>query len=197
MSICPLRDRSGSFDRIVIANTTCPGYFKFTTTPKRGYGWDKKKGKGTQGETLTFVQFPASEGKGKFYLWLPRHWDEWEDFRPLLKYDPTKDNPQPYEMFHPACADIDLHSVVTEYLGSIEHEGKGLFSVEWAFNEYFPASTESVVSTPTTSSDGGGTGPEGGIGTGLGGSANPNDAQSSLDKENSDLLKKAQNEGAL
>ena len=155
--------------------------------PKRAAEWDKKKGKGTKGETLTFVQFPASSGKGKFYLWLPTHWVEWGAYRPLFKYDPSKKDPEGVGIYHPALADIDLHSVVTEYLGGIEHEGKGLYSIEWSFHEFFPVEKAPVVSTPTS----GGSQWYQAPGQNSGGGA------ADLDKANADLLKTAQQSGAV
>jgi hypothetical protein len=180
-----------SWDVIKVGGVECPGIFKFTTIPKRAYEWDKKKGKGTKGETKTFVQMPASEGKGKFYLWTVDHFHAWESFRALFKYDPTKKDVQAIEIYHPALAAIELHSVVTEYLGACESEGKGLYAIEWSFGEYFPASESNATGTPSGSKQY--VDPPNGNTPGT----QPKDGQSQLDKENEDLAKQAKQEGAI
>ena len=181
--ISPLLDPQ-SWDVIIVAGVVCPGIFKWTTAPKRSYEWDKKKGKGTKGETKTFVQMPASDGKGKFYLWLDEHFYAWQAFRPLFKYDPSKKDVTAIEIYHPACADIELHSVVTESLGIAEHEGKGLYTIEWSFSEFFPADKTSVTSTATGS-------------TQWEHESSRKDAPSTLSDENAKLLDQARREGAI
>jgi hypothetical protein len=173
------------WDTIQIGGVRCPGIFKFTDVPKRSYEWDKKKGKGTKGETKTFVQMPASEGKGKFYLWRDEHFVAWESFRGLLRYDPSKTVVTAIEIYHPACADIELHSVVTEYLGAVHHEGKLLFSIEWAFGEFFPAERASVTSTATDSKQWEHE------------TSRTKDGTQTLDDENANLSKQAADEGAI
>lgn len=118
---------------------------------KRKHEWDVKKGKGTFGSTTTFVGRPPGQCSVKFLLWLPVHFVQWDTFRPLLKYDPTKKSIQAVDVFYPSWADVDFKSVVTESIGSIVHEGKGLYSCTVDFLEYFPAPKRSAVSTPTRS----------------------------------------------
>jgi hypothetical protein len=118
---------------------------------KRKYEWDKKKGKGTNGFTSTYVGLPAPEASVEFLLWTAAHFSEWAAFRPLFKYDPTKQNIQAIDVFHPAWADVDFKSVVVESIGSIVHKGKGLYSCTVEFSEYRPAPKKSAVSTPTHS----------------------------------------------
>ena len=187
MSISPFVN-SAAWDVIVIGGVTSPGLAEWSTVPKRAYTWDKKKGKGTKGETLTFVQIPASNGKVTFKLWTDEHFTAWDAFRPLFKYDPTKKTVEAIEIYHPCCAEIELHSVVTESLSATKHEGKGLYTIEWEFSEYFPPDKTSATSTPNTSTaNADGTTP----------GTNGNNAQSQLDQENSALLSQAQSEGAL
>jgi hypothetical protein len=75
----------------------------------------------------------------------------WETFRPLLKYDPTKKDIQAVDIFHPSLADLDLKSMVTESISNIVHEGKGKYSCEVEFLEYFPPPAKSAVSSPAAS----------------------------------------------
>ena len=190
MTISPLLD-SASWDVIQVGGVTCPGMIVWEEVPERGYEWDKKKGKGTKGETKTFVQMPASSGKVKFLAWTSDHFAAWDSFLPLFKYDPTKKTVQAIEIYHPCCADIELHSVVTEKMGGWKHEGKGLFSRTWLFGEYFPAGATSATSTPSGSQAN--APPPNGSAPG----DNGNDAQAQLDAENRRLADQAAKEGAI
>lgn len=139
-----------AWDVLRVGQSTSPG-LAIVGEVKRKYEWDKKKGKGTYGFTSTFVGLPAPEASVKFLLWKKSHFTEWDTFRPLLKYDPTKKSIQAVDVYHPAWADVDFKSVVTESIGSIVHEGKGLYSITVEFSEYRPAPKRSAVSTPTRS----------------------------------------------
>lgn len=141
---------SQAWDVIRVGQATSPG-LAIPGEIKRKNQWDVKKGKGTLGSTTTFVGRPPGEVSVEFLLWLPSHFVQWDAFRPLLKYDPTKKTVQAIDVYHPSWADVDFKSVVTESIGSIIHKGKGLYSctVEWL--EYFPAAKRSAVSTPAGS----------------------------------------------
>ena len=138
-----------AWDTITVAGITSPicqiGEFK------RAHEWDVKRGKGSDGATITFTGRPPAKGSVKFLLWTPAHFTLWQQFVPLFKYDPTKKAPQPVDVYHPALDDIQLKSVVTESIGTIQHEGNQLYSVTVEFLEYFPAPPKSAVSTPTYS----------------------------------------------
>ena len=187
MSISPFVN-SAAWDVIVVGGVTCPGYCKLDKVARKNE-FDRKKGKGTQGETLTYVQKPAAEIKVTFYLWTTAHFVSWDSFRQLLKYDPTKKSVEAIEIYHPALADLEIHSVVTASLGVINHEGKGLFTVEVDLIEYFPPAKKSATSTPDKSNSA--TDPKSTPGN------TGNDAQSQLDAENRALLAEAQKQGAL
>ncbi len=139
-----------AWDVLRVGQATSPG-IAIVGEVKRKHEWDTKKGKGTYGATTTFVGRPPAQASAKFLLWLPVHFTQWDTFRTSLKYDPTKKAVQAVDVFHPAWADVDFKSVVIESIGSIVHEGKGLYSITVDFLEYFPASKRSGVSTPTTS----------------------------------------------
>lgn len=142
---------------VTIAGVDSPGVI-----PKGGisgadreYKYDTKAGKGTKGATSTFVAIEPAKFSIKFLLWDDgtlgtgrNHFEEWDAFVPLLKYDPTKKAAQAFTIFHPGLASIDINSVVTTKLGMPVDEGEGLWSVTVEFLEYFPASKTSVVSTP-------------------------------------------------
>lgn len=146
-----------AWDVVRIGQVASPGVCEVGEF-KRAHEWDVKKGKGTFGSTTTFVGRPPAKGPVKFYLWDNgtlgtghNHFREWDAFRQLLKYDPTKKSVQAVDIYHPSLADIDIRSVVTESVGNIIHEGKGLYSITVELLEYFPAPKRSAVSTPTQS----------------------------------------------
>lgn len=151
-AINPIRNPE-AWDKIEIGQTESPGSCKLSGF-KRANEWDLKKGKGTVGATATYVGKPPAKGTVTFYLWTEDHFNQWDAFRPLLKYDPTKKVVQAVDIWHPSLADIDVNSVIVEDIGAIEHEGKQLYSIVVTFIEYFPAPKKSAVGTPTTSAAG-------------------------------------------
>jgi hypothetical protein len=93
------------WDTFSIVGTLSPGKCKFGKV-KRKYQWDKKKGKGSKGESLTFTQIPSVEVSVTLEFWTAAHFREWDEFLPLLKFDPTKKTVTAIEIYHPALADL-------------------------------------------------------------------------------------------
>ncbi len=149
MAVNPM-DFPQSWDVIIIGSTDSPGIVEVTGF-KRGNEWDIKKGKGTVGATLTYTSAPPAQGSFKFTLWKKEHFDEWENFRKLLKYDPTKKSVQAVDVYYPSLADIDVFSIVIENIGAIEHEGKGKYGITVDAIEYKPVPKKSATSSPTGS----------------------------------------------
>ena len=118
---------------------------------ERVYGWEVKKGKGVKGSTATLNEFPPCEGTIKIQLWTPEHFDEWDVFRRLLKYDPTKKGVNALDFYHQSTEDIDLRSVVCRGISPRVHEGLGLYAVTIKLLEYNPPPKKSAVSTPSGS----------------------------------------------
>ncbi len=139
-----------AWDNIYIGQVKSPG-IAIVTGFKRDNEWDVKKGKGTVGATITYVGKPPAKGNVVFQLWQPVHFIEWESFRPLLLYDPTKKAPSPVDIYYPSLADLGITSVVVESIGAIEHQGKQLYTISVDFLEYFPPPKKSAVSTPAGS----------------------------------------------
>jgi len=137
-------DHAQEWDVIRIGQAVSPGVCEVGEF-KRAAEWDVKKGKGSLGATITFVGRPPAKGSIKFLLWDPQHFDDWDRFRPLLKYDPTKKAVQAVDIYHPSLADLNLNSVVTESIGGIVHEGKQLYSITVEFLEYFPPPKASAL----------------------------------------------------
>lgn len=138
------------FDQILIAGVANPGYVVVEGF-ERGHEWDIKKGKGTTGGTITYVQKPPSSGTLTFYAWLKSHFVAWGTFRDLFKYDPTKKAPTPFDVFYPTLADVDINSLVCQGISAFEEESPGLWKCVVKALEYFPPNGKSAVSTPSGS----------------------------------------------
>ena len=141
-------DNPQVWDVVTISGIVCPGIIEMGEW-KRAHDWDIKKGKGTVGGTVTFVQKPPAEGSIKFLLWTAEQFQAWDSFLPLLKYDPTKSTVSAVDIYHPGLDAIDIATVVTVKIGNIIHEGKQLYSISVDFLEYFPPPNVSAVGTPT------------------------------------------------
>ena len=146
MSLDPINDPQ-AYDFVTIAGARSPGIC-VVSGAKRAQKWDVKDGKGTKGATTTFTNLPPAAFTIKFQLWTAQHFADWDRFRPLLKYDPTKKAAQAFDIFHPALAHLGIVSVVCEDLGQVEHDGQGMYSITCSFLEYFPAPPTPIVSTP-------------------------------------------------
>lgn len=157
-------DFAQAWDVISIGRTACPGICKISGF-KRAHEWDVKKGKGSFGASITFIQRPPAKGSVTFSLWTALHFSQWDVFRPLLKYDPTHKAVQAVDIYHPSLADIDITSVVTESIGAIEHQGDQLYTITVDFLEYFPPPKKSAIGSPTGSAAAAGKPGQSGIGS--------------------------------
>lgn len=138
------------WDTVLVSGVKSPGLCKLSNW-KRAHEWDVKKGKGTLGAIVTFVGRPPAKGSIEFRLWTAQHFVDWDVFRALLKFDPSKKTIQAIPLYHPALADLEISQVVTENIGAIEHQGQGLYTISVDLIEYFPPPKRSAVGTPTGS----------------------------------------------
>ncbi len=175
-----------AWDAIVLGGVTSPGKCEVSEA-KRSHEYDVKKGKGTLGATITFVGRPPAKFSVKFFLWQASHFAQWDAFRPLLKYDPTKKKVSAIDIYHPSLADVEINSVVVESIGNIMHAGDGLYTISVDFLEYFPPPKASAVSTPNGSTSG-----TSGAGTGASAGATPPAAVDAQQAQIAALLKQAQ-----
>lgn len=136
-----------------IGGTASPGVSKFDGF-EREYKWEVKKGKGVKGSTSTLNEFPPVEGSVDIQLWTPEHFDEWDKFRALLKYDPTKKQGQALDWYQQGTEDIELRSVVCKGFTKRKHQGGGLYVVTVKFLEYNPPPKAAAVTTPKGSKSG-------------------------------------------
>lgn len=146
------------WDKVRIASTRNPGIAKVGKFPRK-WKWDKKSGKGTQGETNTYNGQYLATGTIMFQLLygpdpkrpgqLLTELEDWYTFSQLFSYDPTKNAQQnAVSIFHPSLAMIGVYSVVCEELGNVVLKDVGLFEVECTFSEFRPPPPVAATSTP-------------------------------------------------
>ena len=186
-----------AYNQIRLGGVLSPGFCKVSEF-KRLHTIDKKTGKGSVGSTTTFVGKPVIAGTIKFHLWDNgtlgtghNHFAEWDNFRPLFKYDPTKRAMNAVDIYHPVLDDIEVTSVVCEELGSLVDEGQGMWSITVKLCEYSPPPKISAVSTPTgsVSNSTGASGPSGNAAIAAG--TQPDPAVVALQKQADALAKQA------
>lgn len=137
------------WDYIFLNGQQSPGYCKISGF-KRGNKWDIKRGKGAQGQNPTYTNKPECAGEITFYLWTETHFVQWETFRPLFLYDPTKTKTlQAVQIDHPSLADLDIKRVVTQDLSPIYDDGAGLYHCTANLMEFTPPPKDSAVSSPS------------------------------------------------
>lgn len=150
-TINPFRNAE-QWDVLECGGDVSPGMCKLSGF-SRASGWEKKKGKGAKGTTLTLNEFPPCSGTVTFYLWLEEHFVAWGTFRGRFMYDPTKKPATAVDVYHPSLADIDCLKVVCEDIGAIEPVGQGMYKITVKLCEFHPPPKKSAVSTPKTSAD--------------------------------------------
>lgn len=118
---------------------------------KRETGWDEKKGKGTQGATLTLVSMPPIKGSITLNLINDGDFTAWLNFVTLvLAVSPTQQQAQGLQIFHPAFQYLypPLTKVVIKHWTiPVEHGGKRKYQVEIEMIEWQEPLPKSVVST--------------------------------------------------
>lgn len=153
----PINDAS-SCHFITISGVPSPGAIPVDGIHgfERETGWDVKKGKGTQGATLTLKTFPPITGSVAFQLWLPEHFIQWTSFVEILRYNPAKkptssSSADALDIWHPSFDDIKLTKVVTHKISPWRHTGRGMYIATIDFIEWQEPPAVSVVSTTNTS----------------------------------------------
>lgn len=118
---------------------------------KRETGWDKKKGKGTQGATLTLTSAPPCEGEITLQLFTTQDFTDWDVFvSSVLSTDTKSQQAAGLSIYHPAFSSIGLTQVVIESYTPPEHQGKGMYHVVIKLCEWQQPPATSVVSTVST-----------------------------------------------
>jgi hypothetical protein len=123
---------------------------------KRETGWDKKKGKGTQGATLTLSTVPPVEGEitlqligpGGFYADGTPSTDfaQWDAFvAAVLSISPTQQQASGLAFYYPGISCIGLTVVVVEDYSPLLHVGRGLYQTTVKLCEWQQPPPVSIV----------------------------------------------------
>jgi hypothetical protein len=117
---------------------------------KRETGWDEKKGKGTQGATLTLKSAPPVKGSITLQFFRTEDFDDWDKFvTNVLSISPAKQQAEGLSIYYPGFAGIGLTTVVVKHYGAPEHVGRGLYHVDIEFIEWQPPPPINITSTAT------------------------------------------------
>lgn len=133
---------------VVIAGRRTPGVCDVSDA-ERTYKWDVKSGPGTQGETATYQGFGLAKFKIRLRMWTPEQIAEWDELRPLLKYDAGRKSVEAVDVTYPSLTDQDIFAAVVESIGAL-HVDAGLATVEIGCIEYRPPPRVSATKTPST-----------------------------------------------
>ena len=130
---------------------------------KRATSWDIKKGKGTQGATLTIKDIPPVEGSFTLNLVTDLDFARWDVFvTEVLSINPKQQETTGLTVFYPGFSSIGLTQVVVKhYTVPEEVGGKRKYQVTIELIEWQPPPSTSVVSTVsgTAPDKGGGNAP--------------------------------------
>jgi hypothetical protein len=147
----PIGDGSDpdAYDFFTTRGARSPGVCEFSGG-SRSYIWDLKQGAGSQGATETYRGWKVTEGiKFKIKMWKGEQITYcYNTFLPLLRYDATKQNPQPIDIQHPVLMANDIFSVITIDIGPLTNAGAQLWTVEVEFSEYRPPPKKNATATP-------------------------------------------------
>lgn len=110
----PLRpEEADAWDRTRLGGVQLPGkaFPKGASSPRE---WAEQKGNGTSGASLKWVGDGLAEFDIDVELWEPEHFDEWRsaNVQAVIAKTPKGQKPKAYDIEHPACADLDIKSVV-------------------------------------------------------------------------------------
>ena len=116
---------------------------------KRETGWDIKKGKGTQGATLTLKDVPPVKGEITLNLITTADFVAWDLFvANVLTTNVKLQQQQGLGIYHPSFVSIGLTQVVvSHYTAPEEVGGKRKYQVKIELLEWQPPPPASVVST--------------------------------------------------
>jgi hypothetical protein len=115
---------------------------------RRETTWDVKKGKGTQGATLTLTTTPPIKGTVTLQLVTQQDFANWTDFVDnVLSTDPTKQQETGLSWYYPGHLSIGLTQVVVCYFTGPEYQGKGMYHASFEVIEWANPPAKSVVQT--------------------------------------------------
>ncbi len=131
MSANPLIDPE-AWDTLILGGEYTPGLARVKSS--RVHKWDEKKGKGSQGSTLTYAGHDLAEVEVEIRMWEAEQYDEWESKVEQWLPDPKK--PKGLDAVHPALELLKVRSVVTVSVGGVEIQPDGEMRVALKLREF-------------------------------------------------------------
>jgi hypothetical protein len=101
----------GIWDICAIGGQIMPGKTR-VTKPKAAREVDTKRSPSTEGATTTDKGAEPVTFDVELELWLPEHWESWQDVRPVI--DPMRPNAvsQPLEILHPVPNYLNISEII-------------------------------------------------------------------------------------
>ncbi|MCC6557194.1 MAG: hypothetical protein IT372_29940 [Polyangiaceae bacterium] len=132
----PLRHPE-AFDVFLLAGRKSPGLSDIAgaSNPR---DWDVRKGYGLSGATVVYTGDGLAKFSIKIFLWEDEHFEEWAEFKVLVRKAPRGTRPKALDIYHPILEDLEISSVVVEdrsQLTPVQGED-GMFFVEVKFIQY-------------------------------------------------------------
>jgi hypothetical protein len=118
----------------------------------RDNGWQEKKGKGSVGATITYVQKPPTKGSLIFKIWTKTHYQTWGTFRQLFLYNPAAGqsaDDQSISISYPSLDDIQLSAILIKKISPIKLTPKKMGIIKIDCIEYIPVPLVSAVQNVT------------------------------------------------
>lgn len=124
------------------------------TGAERKFSWDVKRSAGSQGQTITYRGWDLAKPKLKFKFWTDEQITAfWQQIVPVMYYDAEKQNPKPWDIYHPKTFASMIFWLVTEQIGDLVDEGGQLWTVTVECLEYRQAKAKNATSTPEQSNN--------------------------------------------
>jgi hypothetical protein len=145
-------DDHSAFDYVLING----GYFVCGSDfPKaeKGRKLDAKSAAGSDGGRIVDKGYDLAKITITLKFWKREHFELWNTVVPELIPRPGR-NRAVVRVRHPALEMLNIEDVVIEKIGSLEHSGKGLYTLKITAIEYHPATTTNATQTPGRAANG-------------------------------------------
>ena len=142
----------GAYNVISVAGVVSPGLVR-VSGGERVYDLDIKEAPGSQGSTITYRGWKASDGITLYFFFWEREQIDvfFATFLPLFQIDANKSAPKPVDVFHPVLNANQINSVLTKKIGQLTPEDKLGWSLTIEVVEYRLAPKKNATSTPKSS----------------------------------------------
>jgi hypothetical protein len=123
-------------DYFLLAGKKSPGVCEITGagSPRK---LDERGGYGLSGSTLVFTGVGLAKWSVKILLWLPEHFADYAQWRPLVARPPLNTRPRALDIWHPYLEALGIRSCMVEDEHQPEPEDDtGLFAITIDFKQF-------------------------------------------------------------